>query len=346
MKCPKCQFDNFRGLLYCGKCGTRLYEPEETSVSSTKTLYAPAVVLGRGSLFAGRYEVIEEIGRGGMGAVFRVVDKKINEEVALKVLKPEISSDGQTIERFKNELKLARKITHKNVCRMYDLNEAEGVPYITMEFVAGEDLKSLIGRAGRLSIEKAVSIARQICEGLIEAHNLGVVHRDLKPQNIMIDRKGNARIMDFGIARTIGASELTEAGAVIGTPHYISPEQVEGKAPDQRTDIYALGVILYEMVTGQLPFQAESALSLALKHLQESPRSPRELNPTVPESLSRLIIKCLEKDREQRYQSAGDLLSALSKIQIEIGAAERLGSETRYKPPVKPKKEALKSIAV
>lgn len=323
MICPKCQFNNRPGIVFCGKCGQKLPSEEDVAQTFTQTIPAVAKDLKRGSLFAGRFEIIEELGRGGMGTVYRVLDRSINEEIALKLLKSEVATDTNIIERFKNELKLARKITHKSVCRMFDLNEKDGIPFITMEFVPGEDLKSLITRVGRLSIEKAVAFTRQVAEGLSEAHKIGVVHRDLKPQNIMVDREGNVHIMDFGIARLITASELTEKGMMIGTPHYMSPEQAQGEAVDQRADIYALGVILFEMVTGKTPFQGDSALSIAVKHKSELPPAPKEFNAQIPEYLNRLILKCLNKNRELRYQTAQDLLSDLSekKVRDDVSAA-------------------------
>ena len=346
MKCANCHFENPPDLLYCGKCGTRLSSPEVTSTIPTKTYQIPLKQLARGSTFAGRFEIIEEIGMGGMGAVYRVVDKQIDEEIALKLLKPEIAADKKTIERFKNELKLARRITHKNVCRMYDLSQEEGTPYITMEYVSGEDLKSLIRRAGQLSAARAISLAKQVGEGLMEAHRLGVVHRDLKSQNIMIDREGGVHIMDFGIARMLSASQFTEEGVIIGTPHYMSPEQAEGRAADQRADIYALGVIIYEMVTGRVPFDGDSALSIALKHKSETPKIPKELSVQIPQSLSRLILKCLEKDREQRYQSAEELLVELTGIEKEITAAKEIAVERKLDTRALDERELLKSIAV
>ena len=167
-----------------------------------------------------------------MGRVYKVFDTKINEKVALKLIRPEVASDRETIERFSNELKLARKISHRNVCRMFDLGEAEGAHFITMEYVPGEDLKKLIRMSGQLGVGTAISMAKQVCEGLAEAHRLGIVHRDLKPQNIMVDEEGHARIMDFGIARSLKAKGITGAGVMIGTPEYMSPEQVEGKEVD------------------------------------------------------------------------------------------------------------------
>jgi len=252
-----------------------------------------------------------------------VFDKKIDGEVALKLIKPEIAAEKKTIERFRNELKLAREIAHRNICRMYDLNEEKGLHYITMEYVRGEDLKSFIRRAGPLGAGRAISIAKQVCEGLTEAHRLGVVHRDLKPQNVMIDEEGNARIMDFGIARSLKAKGITGSGIMIGTPEYMSPEQVEGKETDQRSDIYALGVILYEMVTGRVPFEGDTPFTIGVKHKSEIPKNPKELNTQIPDDLSYMILRCLEKNKEKRYQSAGEVRSELSRIETGIPSTER-----------------------
>jgi serine/threonine protein kinase/Flp pilus assembly protein TadD len=326
-KCPKCQSDNLDTASFCADCGTQL--PSFKDIEVTETIEAPKEELTRGTTLASRYEIIEELGKGGMGRVYRVEDTKLKQEVALKLIKPEIASDKKTIERFRNELKTARMIAHKNVCRMFDLGESEGAHFITMEYVRGEDLKSMVRMSGQLGIGTAISIAKQVCEGLTEAHRLGVVHRDLKPSNLMIDKDGNARIMDFGIARSLEAKGITGAGVMIGTPEYMSPEQVEGKETDQRSDIYSLGVILYEMVTGQVPFEGDTPFTIGVKHKSEMPKDPKELNAQIPEDLSRLIMRCLEKDKEKRYQSTGEVRSELENIEKGIPTTERVVPERK-----------------
>jgi serine/threonine-protein kinase len=329
IKCPTCNTDNPDTQKFCGECATPL--PSSKEIPVTETLEIPTEELTRGTTFAGRYEIIEELGKGGMGKVYRVEDRKIKEEVALKLIKPEIASDKKTIERFSNELKIARKIRHKNVCGMYDLDEKNGTYYITMEYVPGEDLKSFIRRSGQLAVGTTIKIAKQACEGLSEAHRLGVIHRDLKPQNVMIDKDGNARIMDFGIARSLKAKGITGVGVMIGTPEYMSPEQVEGKEVDQRSDIYSLGVILYEMVTGRVPFEGDTPFTIGVKHKSEVPRNPKELNSQTPDDLCSVILKCLDKEKDKRYQSVGELRAELTGIEQGIPTTER---ETSKKKPI------------
>jgi serine/threonine protein kinase/tetratricopeptide (TPR) repeat protein len=327
VKCPKCQHENPDDTIYCGKCAVQLLSPEDIEV--TETIEAPKEELTRGTTLADRYEIIEELGKGGMGRVYRVEDTKLRQEIALKLIKPEIAKDKKTIERFRNELKLAREIAHRNVCRMYDLNEEKGIHYITMEYVRGEDLRSSIRRFGQLPIGKSISIAKQICEGLAEAHRLGVVHRDLKSNNIMIDKEGNVRIMDFGIARSLEGKGITGAGVMIGTPEYMSPEQVEGKEVDPRSDIYSLGVILYEMVTGRVPFEGDTPFSIGVKQKSETPRPPNEINEQIPEDLNQVILKCMEKEKEKRYQSVGELHSELMNLEKGIPTTERIVPERK-----------------
>jgi serine/threonine-protein kinase len=338
INCPKCQFENPDDTIYCGKCATQLKSSEEISVSPTETIETPKEELTSGATFAGRYQIVEELGKGGMGNVYRVVDKKLDEEVALKLIKPEIAFDKKTVERFSKELKFARKIVHKNVGRMYELMEDEGRYFITMEYVSGQDLKGLIRQTGQLTVGKSISIAKQVCEGLAEAHKLGVVHRDLKPHNIMIDKEGNVRIMDFGIARSVDAEGITDAKVAIGTPKYMSPEQVEGEAVDQRSDLYSLGIVLYEMVTERTPFEGDTALSIALKHKTQAPPEPTEFNAQIPEDLSRVIFKCLEKDKEKRYQRAEEVLSELQSIEKNIPTEERIILEKKLESETKRKR--------
>ena len=312
MKCPSCQTENPSDSKYCRECATPLTSVGMPAV--TRTLETPKDKLTRGTLFADRYEIIEQLGTGGMGRVYRAIDKKLNEEVAIKFLKKEIASDRKTIERFANELKLARRIIHKNIARMYELMEYGETSFITMEFVPGENLKSFIKRIGKLPEGKAVAIAKQVCEGLGEAHHLGVTHRDLKPQNIMIDTEGNARVMDFGIARSMETKGQTEAGMIIGTPEYMSPEQAEGKEADARSDIYSLGVVFYEMLTGQVPFTGDSSMSIALGHINQIPLDPQAINSHISDGMNHLILKCLEKNPEKRYQDIEGLIFELDSI--------------------------------
>jgi serine/threonine protein kinase/tetratricopeptide (TPR) repeat protein len=336
-KCPRCGSENTDTARFCSNCAAPL--SHEGGALHTKTLETPTEDLATGSTFAGRYQIIEDLGEGGMGKVYKVLDKETNEKVALKLIKPEIASDKKTIERFRNELTIARKISQKYVCRMYDLGREGSSYFITMEYVPGEDLKGFIRRSGQLAVGTAIRIAKQVCEGLTEAHRLGVVHRDLKPGNIMIDKEGNARIMDFGIARSSKRKNITGSGVMIGTPEYMSPEQVEGKEVDQRSDIYSIGVILFEMTTGRLPFEGETALSTALKHKTEVPPSPSDFNRQMSSDLSQLVLRCLEKDPEKRFQTAEELLSDLAGLERESSLTEPQAVPSRSS-------KAINSIAV
>jgi len=319
MRCSQCQGENPEGTRFCGRCGAALSAEPGPGQSSTVIMAAPPLrELAPGETFAGRYRVIEDLGKGGMGRVYKVYDTEVREKLALKLLNPEIAADDRTIERFRSELRLARTISHRNVCRMHDFGRDGTTYFITMEYVPGEDLKSLIHRIGALPLGKAVSLARQVCEGLEEAHRVGVVHRDLKPQNIMIDRDGNARIMDFGIARSVKGKGITGAGVLIGTPEYMSPEQVEGREAGPRSDLYSLGIVLFEMLTGRLPFEGGTPLSVAVKQKTEAPPDPRTLSPQIPDDLARIVLQCLDKSPEKRPAGAAALSARLAEIESAL----------------------------
>jgi class 3 adenylate cyclase len=268
-----------------------------------------------------RYEVLGEVGRGGMGIVYKALDRETGELVAVKVLLPQISSDEKVLERFKNELRLARKITHKYVCRIHDLYRAGDTAFITMEYIEGESLRSSFNRFGTLSARKAVQIGEQICEGLQEAHAQGVVHRDLKPENVILDGLGNVKLMDFGIARSMNITS-TATDVIMGTPAYMAPEQAEGKPADTRADIYAVGLLLYEALTGIPAFIGDTPVAVALKQIRERPAPPHLIEPSLPPALEGVILRCLEKDPARRFASAEELREALC-ASVSLGAEER-----------------------
>jgi len=248
-----------------------------------------------------------------MGAVYKAYDKELDRLVALKLLRPGLMADASALQRFKQELLLASKISHKNILRIHDLSDVGGLKFISMAYVEGDDLHGLIKKSGRLPIDRAVKITRQLCGALEAAHAEDVVHRDLKPQNIMIDTAGTPYVTDFGLAKSLEASAvgMTRAGEFLGTPRYMSPEQVEGGKLDHRSDLYSLGLILYEMVTGDVPFTSDSTLHLMFQRVKEKPKNPKQLNPEVPDYLARIIMRCLEKSPDRRYQSAGEVLADL-----------------------------------
>jgi len=246
-----------------------------------------------------------------MGAVYKARDREIDHLVALKVIRPELAVHPEILRRFKQELILARQVTHKNVIRIFDLGDADGVKFITMEFVEGQDLKSLVAAKGKLSVDEAVRVIEQVCHALGAAHGEGVVHRDLKPQNIMIDRHGKVSVMDFGIARSTEMGGMTQTGMLMGTPDYMSPEQVMGEHVDARSDLFAIGVIFYELLTGNMPYKGETLQSAMFKRTRERPLPPIEVDPTIPPFLSQIAAKCLEIDPNLRYQSAGEILQDL-----------------------------------
>ena len=273
---------------------------------------ASAAVLQIGDLLGGRYEILQMLGEGGMGAVYKATDRALDRFVALKVIRPELASNPSILARFKQELLLAHQVTHRNVIRIYDLGEAEGVKFITMEFIEGRDLRSIIREKNKFAPEEAVEVIQQVCQALNAAHSVGVIHRDLKPQNIMQDGTGRMLVMDFGLARTLEGDGMTQTGAIVGTMEYMSPEQSLGKDLDQRSDIFALGLILYEMLTGKQPFAAESALASLIKRTQERATPVSDIDAQIPGALSGIVSKCLERDLDQRYQNVSAILADLN----------------------------------
>jgi serine/threonine protein kinase len=304
--CPKCSANIKAGETFCPNCGAEINELSRTMTSGFPS--SPGEDLWErfdpGKVFANRYTIIEEIGFGGMGRVYKAVDKYLGLVVALKIIRPEYSSNLRIIEHFKKETILARSISSEYVVRVHDLGESEDIKYISMDYVEGQNLRDLIRASGSLTISTSVKFGKQICSALSAAHKAGVIHRDLKPSNIMIDKGGRVRVMDFGLAKTLDREEAHRAGAVVGTPAYMSPEQARGEKLDERTDIYALGLILYEMVTGCPAFEADSTTEYIKKHCHVDPEPPSRLNPSVPSGLETLILKCLKKRRDERYPSA------------------------------------------
>ena len=281
-------------------------------------------MLAIGQTFAGRYEVKSMLGVGGMGVVYRAIDNQLGEPVAIKTLKDDaVASDSTMLARFKDEIRLARKITHRNVVRTYDIGEVEGMYYITMEFVEGQSLKHLIQSRGQLPVPVALTVGKQLCRALEVAHEQGVIHRDIKPQNLIVEPSGTLKVMDFGIARLASRTDgVTQAGMAIGTPEYMAPEQLLGDNVDFRADLYAAGCVLFECLTGRTPFVADSPITLVAKQLEELPPSPSSLNAEVPESLAQLILRTLSKDPADRPSSAAILHDALDKIVVQTASSE------------------------
>jgi eukaryotic-like serine/threonine-protein kinase len=329
MECPQCHSDNPSTAARCLKCDTPFAFDAMTmaatpsAISSGPTQGVPQgwslpshpatseSAISPGSVLGIRYEIVQLLGQGGMGAVYKAKDLELDRLVALKVIRPEMAANPEILRRFKQELILARQITHRNVIRIFDLGEADGIKFITMEYIEGQDLKSLVTQKGKLSFEETTGIIEQVCLALEAAHAEGVVHRDLKPQNIMIDKQGKAAVMDFGIARSVEAGGMTQTGMLVGTPDYMSPEQVMGEHVDARSDLFTLGVILYELLTGSGPYKAETTQAAMYKRLHEVPQPPAEVDPAVPQLLSAVAMKCLQIDPTLRYQSAREILQDL-----------------------------------
>jgi eukaryotic-like serine/threonine-protein kinase len=272
-----------------------------------------ATVIAPGSDFGPRYRIEALLGQGGMGRVYKAYDKDLDRTVAIKVVREGAIGQSDALKRFKQELVLASKISHKNILRIHDMGDVGGLRFISMAYVEGQDLQHIIRDNPKMPLERVLKFAQQIADALAAAHAEGVVHRDLKPQNLLVDKTDQIFVCDFGLAKSFeeGAIGMTRTGAFLGTPRYMSPEQVEGKPADGRADLYSFGLILYEMVTGDVPFTGESTLKVMYQRIQEKPKSPKTLNPDLPNWLVRLIMRCLERDPDARYQNAYEILADL-----------------------------------
>lgn len=324
IECPVCSAQNPNEASQCAKCRTPLpnHNSQETlndtaapedwaliteSKPPTSLFRAGPEELAPGTLLGGRYEILQLLGRGGMGAVYKARDKELDRFVALKLIRPELARNPEILRRFKQELILARQVTHKNVIRIFDLGQADGIKFITMDFVEGRDLRALLQERGKLPPNEVARIMLQICRALEAAHAEHVIHRDLKPQNIMLDQKGRVYVMDFGIARSAHVPGMTQTGALIGTPEYMSPEQARGEKLDERSDIFSLGVIFYEILTGKSPYPSDTPLATLWKRLQESVVPPSKLDPSLPPALNDIVVKALEIEPEKRFASAREM---------------------------------------
>jgi len=326
LQCPKCYTLNSDDSQLCSKCGASLDDLFETmsyagpGAAETENVdhFMP------GEMFDRRYRIIEEIGWGGMGRVYKAEDTELNITVALKIIRPRLSSNPRFIEQFKKEMLLARSISHENVIRIFDLGEAHQAKYISMEYIKGQNLKEFLHASGTLAVETVVHIARQIGEALKLAHAKGIIHQDLKPANIMVDQSGRVYIMDFGLARAVYGADAGKPGELAGTPQYMSPEQAKGEKIGRVSDIYSYGAILYEIATGRPIFKADTRAEYREKHVSERPVPPAKVNPRLPKQLEHIILKCLEKDPARRYQNIAEILADLNQLE-RTGAATFAG---------------------
>jgi TolB-like protein/tRNA A-37 threonylcarbamoyl transferase component Bud32 len=313
--CPKCQHENPDGISFCGKCGAALKLDEE--FSETKTFVSPPETLQKGTILAGRYKIMEELGRGGMGVVYKAKDTKLKRTVALKFLPPELTHVPEVKTRFMREAQAAAALDHPNICTVHEFDETEEKTFISMAYIEGQSLKEKI-ESGPMELDEALRIATQVAQGLQMAHKKGVVHRDIKSANIMVTEDKQAKIMDFGLARMTGGTLLTQEGVTMGTIAYMSPEQAQGEEVDHRTDIWSLGVVLYEMFTGQLPFMGEHDQAVVYSILNKKPKPITELRSEIPVSIGQVVDKALEKNPDKRYQQVEELLDDLKSISAGI----------------------------
>ena len=267
-------------------------------------------------ILADRYRLVEQIGMGGMAIVYRAIDMRTGHNVAVKVLRPEFNQDAEFVGRFQREAEAASKMTHHNIVNLLDVGMDGENRYLVMEYVQGKTLKELIQEKGRLNPQVAAQVTIRILSALQHAHQNGIIHRDIKPQNILVNADGHVKVADFGIARMADSSTLTRGDSVMGSVHYFSPEQASGQAADARSDIYSCGVVLYEMLTGEVPFDGDTAVSVALKHVSEEPRSMRELNPAISRALDEVVMRALAKDGARRYQTAAEFAGDLRKAVV------------------------------
>lgn len=306
-----------------------------TSVEAAGVSQMPTTFMNVASALEGRYQVLKELGRGGMGIVFQAHDKQLNEQVAIKILSPLLSSDTEALERMKREVSAARRITHINIIRIHDISESKGLHFVSMEYFHGENLKEHVRRHSPLSPMQAFQIASQICDGVQAAHLQGVIHRDLKSQNVIINSANQIKIIDFGLAHTAQLQGMTATGLIMGTPEYMAPEQVAGKRVDERADIYSLGIILYELFTGRVPFTGDSAIAVGFKQMKEDPPPPREINPQIAPAVEAVILKALQKDPAVRPRSVADLKSELETAVLQRSIPPALPSSVAAEQKVK-----------
>lgn len=288
-----------------------------------------SVTLPTGTVIGRRYEILQILGEGGMGAVYKARDLELNRVIALKVIRPELASNPEILQRFKQELILARQVTDRNVIRIFDLGEAGGIKFITMEYVEGQSLYQILREKGKLPVPEALDIMRQMLSGLQAAHSEGVIHRDLKPGNIMRDSQGRVVVMDFGLARSLASDGMTRTGTMMGTMEYMSPEQAQAKELDAPSDIYTVGLICYELLTGKMPFHADSVVASLLRRMQERAAPPSDWDASIPQPVSELVSKCLERDPADRWQSAQEIVDRIDEIQ-----GKRPMSVITSRPPV------------
>ncbi len=315
-------------------------ESEETLIGNPRPGATPpsgggttanAALLEIGAVLGGRYEILKLLGQGGMGAVYKAKDREVERLVALKVIRPEMASNRDVLARFKQELLLSSQVTHRNVIRIYDLGEAQGVKFITMEFLDGENLHDILKQRGKLPVAEAVDIIEQVASGLAAAHREGIIHRDLKPANVMVDQNGRIAVMDFGLARTFSGDGMTQTGMMLGTMEYMSPEQAQGMDVKASSDIFTVGLMLYELLTGDTPFHADSAIASLLMRTQQRAAPLVTIDKTIPGALSNIVAKCLEKDPARRYQSAEHLDTDLRAWQGMGGGTKVSARSTRLR---------------